>query len=608
MTLTEKQRVQLEDRKREFDEWVRREREHLSKGNRPSWTDPGDLHSYLCEVLELDVACAREQAASEDVEIRSPDVLVVMVGTTPQACAVTIHLQEPRRVVLVHTDGSGESAGQIKEWLRESPIKVELANLSDRRDDLSDGSADSDDESDPVYVYRFVLDVIRRLDPPPSAEAGYVPLVVDITGGRKTMVAAAFMLASELDARATYIEGEYSGLVGLPKPGTLRLRRLEDPAAILALRERRAIGEHLDALSWDKALLLVERVQAGLQHSRVASDSSKADLDRLRAALRVCITWEAGRYRDAIKEFQRVGRKKAPLPVRRLGSAWSGGSGKLRSQMRDHAAFGLLYVVDGLRHVRRRLERPGAELDLGAAYLRLFALGEVAMDVLLGALSSRGAIRAYDPSDKPICPPQRKSLLKTLEGAVPASLLLLAGELVSSDRSDRRVNPAEWLRQAAPDFRPAPGMNESEGWSLQFDLSAVRLHHEDGFDDDEEEPCLCCGLDRKNGRPARICIEVEEQQWAPLAEVAPWLSQSWRSIRNDCAHGFPRASQEQVNALADHLAELVRAVGVRIGSSSFPDGARVDLSTEIERWLTAKEFEPPLEEMQRLCSRGVGWQ
>ncbi|MFC0526125.1 TIGR02710 family CRISPR-associated CARF protein [Phytohabitans kaempferiae] len=106
------------------------------------------------------------------------------------------------------------------------------------------------DPIDPIEIYRIVKLELDRLD---SMTGGRPYAIIDITGGRKVMSAAAAMAAWQLKLDLSYVEGEYDPDTRQTTPGSDRMIVLNDPNTLFGEQELARALELFRAGSFEAA-------------------------------------------------------------------------------------------------------------------------------------------------------------------------------------------------------------------------------------------------------------------------------------------------------------------------------------------------------------------
>lgn len=169
---------------------------------------------YRHEVLLPEsVRRIREMVAENPLE--PVDLLVSLSGFSPETtvCAAAFLRPKELLVLVSHTARSG-------------------LNVIKRHVDLPESHIDTRrvDPLDPVQIYRYIQDEVDQFKRFNNAKRPRV--VIDITGGKKSMSAGAALAAAQLDSEMCYVDGEYDSLLRQAEPGTERLEFIRNPTKL----------------------------------------------------------------------------------------------------------------------------------------------------------------------------------------------------------------------------------------------------------------------------------------------------------------------------------------------------------------------------------------
>jgi Csm6 HEPN domain len=225
------------------------------------------------------------------------DLLVSLSGFSPAATILAYELLEPARLFVISSLGTDRSIDVIHEHLVR-PGKLPARNF---RHQPCDGT-------DPLAIYRLVKDEVAAA----TAATDRPAAIIDITGGKKVMSAAAALVAWRLDLRLCYVDSAYDPELRQPVPGSERLLILENPTTLFGDQEMESALETFRSGAFAAAR---ERF-AALAESM--SEPSRARLLRDLAGL-----YQAWSDLDLARMPGRVGaiRKSLADPRARVGSA-----------------------------------------------------------------------------------------------------------------------------------------------------------------------------------------------------------------------------------------------------------------------------------------------
>jgi hypothetical protein len=162
------------------------------------------------------------------------DLLVSLSGFSPATTILAFELVRPEQLFVISSAGTSGSIDVINDHLVPSRLRA-----SQFRHKKCDGT-------DPLAIYRLVKEEVAELTGnrdrgqrggSGGRESGQPSVIIDITGGKKVMSAAAALVAWQLDLRLCYIDSRYDGEMRQPIPGTEELLILENPTTIFGDQE-----------------------------------------------------------------------------------------------------------------------------------------------------------------------------------------------------------------------------------------------------------------------------------------------------------------------------------------------------------------------------------
>jgi CRISPR-associated protein (TIGR02710 family) len=173
------------------------------------------LRYYLAEMLDEVV---RQAAARSELPGVPVPLLISLVGFSPVTTILSYELLRPRRLLVVTSAQAEESVDVIAGYV-----------VADGRLRHRDFMHRWCNPTDPHGIYRAVKE---ELDGQRSAPGERGQAVIDITGGRKVMSAAAALAAWQLNLRLCYLETEWDPALRQAIPGSDRLLLLDNPTTI----------------------------------------------------------------------------------------------------------------------------------------------------------------------------------------------------------------------------------------------------------------------------------------------------------------------------------------------------------------------------------------
>jgi len=361
-------------------------------------------------------------------------LLVLVVGTSPQPLLLSVAYFRPLDLILAASNGrAGDDAimaltgvMQGKGW---APVSASVTHVR-----FNDG--------DPADAYVQIVREIRQ------RRTEGTPVVVDITGGKKTMSAAAFFLTTELegDVRAVYQDAKHDAEAGRPQPCSTVLRVLHNPAKLLALHTLRNVKHAWDGRRFAVVDELLKSIED--QVGPGVTLSTGGEPSRARAYAQACRHWEEARYRAAVELLGDQGaRVDVPPALKEMDELWAGlrpdpGSGLPRTPRTL-----VCYLVDSWRWMNWR-----GDIDDRARFQRLFVLGELAIEGLFRHELCRGVVTVgtLRPDD--------------LEGGLDAGFMALMLGSDSGKGNYVRVQKSENKVESFPAKRDSERLREAKRW------------------------------------------------------------------------------------------------------------------------------------------------
>jgi tetratricopeptide (TPR) repeat protein len=195
------------------------------------------LQFQLDEMIDEIVERTRARSAAA-LPSHGIDLLVSLSGFSPMGTIITYHLLRPRQLLVIGSEETKASIDIIGDAL--VPRQLPLRNFTHERCD----------PTDPLSIYRLIK---ARLDQVAETARRRPTAVIDITGGKKVMSAAAALAAWQLDLPLSYLDGKFSPRLRQHIPGEDRLLMLPNPAALFGDQEMDRARALFDSGSFDAA-------------------------------------------------------------------------------------------------------------------------------------------------------------------------------------------------------------------------------------------------------------------------------------------------------------------------------------------------------------------
>lgn len=181
---------------------------------------------FLAEMLDEVV----ERARKENPALTRPvDILISMSGFSPLTTILAYELIRPARLLVIYSEQANASVDYIASHVI-GPGRLRFQDFSHR----------SVEPTDPQSVYREVKAELLRSATPDGRKPS---AIIDITGGKKVMSAAAALAAWQLNLGLCYLDGEYDQEFRRVVPGDERPLLLENPTALFGEQEMAAALE-----------------------------------------------------------------------------------------------------------------------------------------------------------------------------------------------------------------------------------------------------------------------------------------------------------------------------------------------------------------------------
>jgi hypothetical protein len=329
----------------------------------------------------------------------------MLCGMSLQPILVSLSIARPKAVLIVRsTTEDGEAAArELERICRNDKSLCGLRFLE----------TVEVHPADPAHAYTDMLRAVRNaMD---AVRADVADVVVDITGGKKTMVAAAFLVATHLGIRTQYVDGAYDAEARLPVPCTASVEVLDDPVMAFRLRDLAEAATHFRQCRFDMAARLFREASSACAASRHAHvlPHSVREIETAAACAEACGCWMAGDIVEARDVFAKA---HVPVPGRleALARRWQPRDCRLRRLSAESHGEGLLRFAADRLSWACRVSRAG---DLRDGYLRAYSACEVAVDGLVMALlrDERWKVR-----EKPKCKSYRDVCEALTEKHVPS--------------------------------------------------------------------------------------------------------------------------------------------------------------------------------------------
>ncbi len=160
----------------------------------------------LMELIKEDFLKRNKDDIFEEVEH-----LVISVGTSYEPIVLNISLLSPKHILFLYTDISEQTLNKVIQHSALNPSDYEKRKVS---------------AVDPLDIYREVKNAYLLWNKPEK-------MYIDITGGTKTMSAAAALAGAIVDVQLVYVStDDYMVDFRKPRPGSEQISYIENPLAV----------------------------------------------------------------------------------------------------------------------------------------------------------------------------------------------------------------------------------------------------------------------------------------------------------------------------------------------------------------------------------------
>jgi len=304
-------------------------------------------NNYINSLLEKEINWAKSRGALPKAKC---SYLAMLVGFSFEPLLQTVKVYSPENVFLILNSEYGKD-------ITGDYMGIQLKKMLEKNMGIRNVSYFIMDSSSPAAVFKALLEYMKKETEEPKKSISSVeqneeagcrvwPLVLDITGGKKSMVSGAFLFGAYADIPISYVDfDEYDRSYGRPYGYTCRIDFLDNPYSLFQLNDWRKVKDLYTHYSFHACRKLLENVRRSMDIDTGSpaapySDSKEAffDEDQLAAVekmekvLHMYELWENGDYKGALSCYHDLfasdSKIKAPFAVTALGARWpSGGLG-----------------------------------------------------------------------------------------------------------------------------------------------------------------------------------------------------------------------------------------------------------------------------------------
>ncbi len=339
------------------------------------------LKEYVCtkkdgldkkSLLEAEVSLARE---NNGITAKQCNTLVLLVGFSLEPLLQSVFVHKPTKIVLLLNEEGymGEEWQVFAKHLIKAIGHLSVDDFDGRKVQLlgekSQVKTGYPTKGDPASVFKTLVNVLHNED----------DVVIDITGGKKSMVTGAFMYAAYAGARISYVDfEEYNPEKRRPYGFGCKIGELTNPYEKFALHEWELVRTLYKRYQFRDARDLLLGPILGIMEN-ILPETMKP-IKCLGAFLDYYEKWDFGDFRGAKQASNTLVSFIQPSAVEELGDTWYEFSdrdfcNKPEGFYGNQIAVNV-YVCDELERIRRLIEY---KQDYRSAFLRASGVCEIIM-------------------------------------------------------------------------------------------------------------------------------------------------------------------------------------------------------------------------------------
>lgn len=194
---------------------------------------------------EVLVPEALQRIADKDrpPELGPVDLLVSLSGFSPETTIFSTAFIQPKELHILVSHPARDGIDLIKHHVSLPASRTHVQSVN---------------ALDPVDIYeriRKAVDDFKQFNGVPNPV-----VVIDITGGKKSMAAGAALAAAQLDSHMCYIDGDFDPVSRQPEPGSERLVMLGNPTKLFGDRQQESAEVEFRRGAFDAAYRRFESI------------------------------------------------------------------------------------------------------------------------------------------------------------------------------------------------------------------------------------------------------------------------------------------------------------------------------------------------------------
>lgn len=399
-------------------------------------------------LLEAELEWARSKG---NIKAQTCQTLALLVGFSLEPLLQSVCVYQPQKIVLL----LNQEGYLQEEWHEFSRHVTEAVEHLKKRGLIQqmpsfpgeDRRAGYPVKGSPEAVFQKLVEVLRD----------ETDVVIDVTGGKKSMVSGAYLYAAYSGARISYVDfDKYDPKYRRPYGHSCIIGELANPYETFALRDWEQVRSLYGRYQFREARgILEDRI---LPVMKQVLPASEGPIQRLVKFMEYYESWDGGDFRRAKQLGQEIGQDvgafNQPSAVTELGDIWfetETNPPQFKSQ--PQGFYGQVdkfkvYVCDELARIRRLIDY---NEDYRSAFLRAGAVNEIIMVARLVAAVA-------DPND-------RRRLLDSLDKSTPPIRHIFLGLTQTNLTISRRNTDIRWSEGPDPAISVTQSSPMTDWWN-----------------------------------------------------------------------------------------------------------------------------------------------
>ena len=338
------------------------------------------MHYYICEghgrlggnsLLEAELEYARNRRKLTEATC---ETLVLLVGFSLEPLLQSVCVYKPAKIILLlNQEGYAREewpqfAGHIIEAIGHLADKSLIERLPEFLGEQPPDKPGYPTPDKPEGVFKTLVDVLHD----------ETDVVIDITGGKKSMISGAYIYAAYAGTRISYVDfDEYDPDKRRPYGYSCKIDALDNPYQTFALREWERVWELYARYQFQEAQKVLNSLVSMMT---MAMPDTAQPIETLAKFLTYYEQWDRGDFRQAKQTAASLDAFEQPGAVTILGDQWFeiAGSDFVNKPKHFYGNLPALhaYACDELARIRRLIDY---NEDYRSAFLRAGGVNEIVM-------------------------------------------------------------------------------------------------------------------------------------------------------------------------------------------------------------------------------------